>query len=112
MLNFVRDELIIPANFKDNIVSTSENIFYQIYMFIRSQIVPFVASYSFVFIGLLTVIIIFLIIKWAKNNMPSKGRITDIYDSTGAKYDPKKKKKNKNKYENLKDLPEEFYKRK
>lgn len=92
------------------ILSVSEDVFSELrLMFVNLW--SMLRDYRFIVFGVLVLLLICLIILWARKHMPSKGRITDIYDYTGERYNKKSNNKG-NQQESLKDLPKEFYKKK
>lgn len=75
--------------------------------FFAFRVWAIIRDYRFILFGVLVILIIFIIVGWAKKHVPSRGRITDIYDVTGER-----KNKKKRKTDEIHDLPEEFYRKK
>lgn len=103
-LNTILSSLDATTN---ELLGTGSKLLDNVYSFFKTKIWPFLRDYRFIVFGLLVVLLICIIIIWALKHMPSRGRIVDIYNTTGEKQDKKK-----NKDMDIHDLPPEFYKRK
>ena len=64
---------------------------------VLDKVWSFMQYHGFTLSILCTLLVIALIIKFAIKHMPSKGRITDVYDEAGNRREVEKKKKKKSK---------------
>lgn len=94
---------------KEEILDKGSSLWDHICSFFLRYIWAPIRDYKFILAGVLAILLICIVILWARKHVPSKGRITDIYDAAGEKR-IKKKKRDKN--VEIHDLPKEFYKRK
>lgn len=109
MLEFINITLSSLDVNTEDALNKGKLLWDKIYSFILLNIWAPIRDYRFIVFGVLVILLIFLIIIWARKYVPSKGRITDIYNATGEKQAKKSKKEKENEIHNL---PKEFYKRK
>lgn len=103
--------IVLEANetSSESVLEMAQSVWETIWEFVRTRIWTSIRDYRFILCGLLILLIICIIIIYAKKHMPSKGRITDVYDATGERKDKKMKKEAERR---LRDLPLEFYNKK
>jgi hypothetical protein len=94
---------------KDDLLNEGKSLWDKICYFIAIKIWPLIRDYRFIIFGIFVILLICIIIIWARKHIPSRGRIIDLYDATGERKDKKIKRGTENE---LHDLPKEFYKRK
>lgn len=92
---------------KETIAETGKTLWEKLLNFLYFDIWPIIRDFKFIFLGLFVLLIIFIIIIWARKHVPSRGRIIDVYDATGERIDKKKKKHD----HEIHNLPEDFYKK-
>jgi hypothetical protein len=109
MFRFITIVLPVLNLSKDNILETGELLWDKIYSFFTMNIWTPIKDYRFIAFGIIIILIICIIIIWARKHVPSRGRIIDRYDAMGEKQENKRK---KDKGNEIHDLPKEFYKRK
>ncbi len=109
MFSFLTIVLPVLNVSKDNILETGELLWDKIYSFFIVNIWTPIKDYRFIAFGIIIILIICIIIIWARKHVPSRGRIIDRYDAMGEKQETKRKKDKENE---IHDLPKEFYKRK
>lgn len=109
MFSFLTIVLPVMDVSKVNILETGGSLWDKIYSFFITNIWTPIKDYRFIACGIIIILIICIIIIWARKHLPSRGRIIDRYDATGEKQENKSKKDKENE---IHDLPKEFYKRK
>lgn len=109
MFRFLTIVLPVLDVSKEDILETGESLWDKIYSFFIMNIWTPIRDYRFIVFGIIIILIICIIIIWARTHVPSRGRIIDIYDAMGEKQENKSKIDKENE---IHDLPKEFYKRK